>query len=74
MRRALLIVILALYVVAVPWYRDPGGPLRIVWGLPDWVAVALGCYATIAILNAVAWLLTDITDSDDISPDSGDRP
>jgi hypothetical protein len=32
----------------------------LVFGLPDWVAVALGCYLAVAILNALAWLLTDI--------------
>jgi hypothetical protein len=48
-----------LYLASVPWYRDPDAPLRIVLGLPDWVAVALACYAAAACLNAVAWLLVD---------------
>jgi len=75
-RRTLLIIILALYAAAVPWYRDPGDPLRILWGLPDWVAVALACYACVAILNAAAWLLTDFEDSDgdgERDSESGDR-
>lgn len=73
-RRTLLIIILALYVAAVPWYRDPGDPLRILWGLPDWVAVALACYVSVAILNAAAWLLTDFEDSDgERDSEPGDR-
>jgi hypothetical protein len=36
-----------------------------VWlGLPDWVAVALLCYAAVAVLNSLAWLLTDVPDRD----------
>jgi hypothetical protein len=52
-------VIALLYVASVPWYRDPDAPLRIVLGLPDWVAVAIGCYAAAACLNAAAWWLRD---------------
>ena len=33
-------------------------------GLPDWVAVALVCYAAAAVCNALAWLLTDVPDGD----------
>ncbi len=33
-----------------------------VLGMPDWVAVAIGCYVLAAVLNAVAWLLTDVED------------
>ena len=51
-----------LYVISVPWYRDAGEPLRIWLGLPDWVAVALVCYVAVAILNAVAWLVTEVSD------------
>jgi len=51
-------------VVSIPWYRAAGEPGR--WlGLPDWVAVALVCYVAVAVLNSVAWLLTDIPDPDD---------
>ncbi len=59
-RRALLAMIAALYLVSVPWYRDSDAPLRLVMGLPDWVAVALGCYIAVAVLNALAWSMTDI--------------
>ena len=61
-RRALLLIIGLLYVVSIPWYRATGEPAAIWWGLPDWVAVAVGCYAAVAVLNAVAWLLTDVAD------------
>lgn len=62
-RAALLAAIVVLFVVAVPWYRTAGAaPAR--WlGLPDWVAVALACYAAATVLNAVAWLLTDMDDA-----------
>ena len=53
----ILLGILLLFVASVPWYRETGAPVTIVFGLPDWVAVAIGCYAAIAILNCVAWLL-----------------
>ncbi len=69
-RRALLALIGLLYIVSVPWYRDTEAPLRLVMGLPDWVAVALGCYITIALLNAIAWLSTDFPEIPE-EPDSG---
>jgi hypothetical protein len=56
-----------LYVLSVPWYRETGAPVEIVAGLPDWVAVALACYVGVAILNGVAWLLTDVRDDPDES-------
>jgi hypothetical protein len=49
-------------VISIPWYRPTGEPVAIWWGLPDWVTVAIGCYAAVAVLNAVAWLLTDVAD------------
>lgn len=61
-RTALLLAIGLLYVLSIPWYRDPDAPLRLVFGLPDWVAVALGCYAGVAVLNALAWLRTEVRD------------
>jgi hypothetical protein len=60
LRSALLIAIGALYLVSVPWYRETGSPVTFVWGLPDWVALALACYLGVAVLNGVAWLLTDM--------------
>ena len=62
LRAALLVLIAALYVVSIPWYRSANAPVAVWFGLPDWVAVALLCYAAIAILNSIAWLLTDVPD------------
>ncbi len=64
LRAALLAVIAALYVVSIPWYRGSGAKASVWLGLPDWVAVALLCYAAVAVLNSFAWLLTDIPDRD----------
>jgi len=61
-RTALLAAIGVLYVVSLPWYRDPEAPVETVYGFPDWVAVAIACYVGVAVLNAAAWLLTEIRD------------
>jgi hypothetical protein len=66
LRAILLAVVGVLYLLSVPWYRDPAAPLRLILGLPDWVAVALGCYVLAAVLNAWAWLLADVDDERDI--------
>ena len=63
LRSVLLITIGALYVLSVPWYRETGSAVRFVFGLPDWVAWALGCYVGVAILNCAAWLLTDMPET-----------
>lgn len=61
--RALLLAgIAVLYVVSIPWYRSAQAEPALLFGLPDWVAVALACYAGVAVLNCVAWLLTDVSD------------
>jgi hypothetical protein len=67
LRAVLLGLIGLLYAVSIPWYRETGAAPDIAFGLPDWVAVALGCYVAVALLNALAWLLTDIPEppSDD---------
>ena len=62
LRRVLLCLIGLLYAVSVPWYRGDAPPARL-FGLPDWVAVAILCYAAAAVLNAAAWLSTDIPES-----------
>ena len=49
--------------LSVPWYRETGSAVAFVWGLPDWVAWALGCYVAVAILNCAAWLLTDMPEA-----------
>ena len=70
-RALLLAVIGALYVVSIPWYRAASDDPAIWLGLPDWVAVALGCYIGVAVLNSLAWLLTEIPDP---PPESGEDP
>jgi hypothetical protein len=55
-------VIALLYIASIPWYRDTDAPLRLWFGLPDWVAVALLCYVGVAIVNAFAWLWTEVPD------------
>lgn len=62
LRRILLGVIVLLYAASIPWYRTAGVPSTQWLGLPDWVSVALLSYAAIAVLNAVAWMMTDIPD------------
>jgi hypothetical protein len=64
LRALLLGAIGLLYLVSIPWYRQAGSEPGLVLGLPDWVAVALGCYVGVAILNAAAWLVTDVGDDD----------
>jgi len=68
-RIGLLTIVAVLYVLSVPWYRETGAPVTIVGGLPDWVATALACYVLVAILNAAAWLFTEM--DDDIVPPPG---
>jgi hypothetical protein len=41
----------------------------ILFGFPDWVAVALACYIGVAVLNSIAWALTDVPDA---SPGDGE--
>jgi hypothetical protein len=60
----LLVGIGVLYVVSIPWYRAKGPGPDLWWGLPDWVAVALGCYAGVAVLNAAAWLLAEVPEAE----------
>lgn len=67
-RALLLMLIGVLFVLSIPWYRSPEDEVELILGLPDWVAVALGCYASAAILNSIAWLLTDIEDPDEEAP------
>jgi hypothetical protein len=56
---------LLLYAISIPWYRTGGAASSILWGLPDWVAVAIACYVGAAVLNAIAWLVTDVPDVPD---------
>jgi len=66
-RRLMLLAIAALYLASIPWYRDPEAEVRVIGGLPDWVAVALGCYVAVAVLNALAWWRTEVSDDEDPS-------
>ncbi len=68
-RKWLLAAIALLYVLSVPWYREPGAEPEMLLGLPDWVAIALGCYVGVAILNSIAWLLTDVSDEHPEGPE-----
>jgi hypothetical protein len=65
LRRGLLAIICVLYAASIPWYRDAGEDASVWLGLPDWVAVALLCYVAVAVLNSIAWLLTDVPDRDE---------
>jgi hypothetical protein len=70
-RGTLLVGVVLLYVVSIPWYRDPGSEVAVWLGLPDWVAVALGCYVGAAVLNAWAWHRTDVPDREPPSDGEG---
>ena len=63
-RWLLLIGVGVLYAVSIPWYRTGGAEPELWLGLPDWVTVAIGCYVGAAVLNAAAWLLTEIPEDD----------
>jgi hypothetical protein len=67
-RRGLLAAIGLLYVLSIPWYRRADAAPGTWWGLPDWVAVALACYAGVAVLNAVAWWLSEEVDPEPTPP------
>ena len=73
-RRILLGMIGFLFVASVPWYRQ-GGEFQLFLGLPDWVAVAIGCYAVAACLNSWAWLWTEVDDHAELDflPKSNDQ-
>jgi hypothetical protein len=71
LRLVLIAIITLLFLLSVPWYREAGEAPAIWLGLPDWVAVALGCYLGAAVLNAIAWLLTDVPDEDPPSDPTG---
>lgn len=62
LRIACYVVIALLYIASVPWYRDVDAPLVLWMGLPDWVAIAVLCYVGVAIVNAAAWVLTEVPD------------
>jgi len=52
-----------LFLLSIPWYRSSLPAEGGIWlGLPDWVSTALLCYVGVALLNALAWLWTEILD------------
>ncbi len=63
-RKLLLLLVGVLYVASIPWYRTTGAEPELIFGLPDWVAIALGCYVAAALCNSLAWMLTDIDDDE----------
>lgn len=65
LRTLLLVLIALLYALSIPWYRSADAEPRLLFGLPDWMAVALACYAAAAVLNSLAWLLSDVSDGDE---------
>ena len=67
-RSLLLVAIALLYVFSIPWYRESGASPEIWWGLPDWVTVAVLCYAAAAVCNACAWLLPAMPEEEDGDP------
>lgn len=66
LRLGLLALIVLLFILSVPWYRAETDELRLILGLPDWVAVAVGCYVLAACLNSVAWLWTEVDDEAEV--------
>ncbi|MEZ4216861.1 MAG: hypothetical protein R3E88_10330 [Myxococcota bacterium] len=62
-RRVALAAIGVLYVLSVPWYREPGAAPTLWLGLPSWVTVAIACYVAVAVLNALAWSWTTVEDA-----------
>ena len=57
-------VIVVLYALSIPWYRTPGAVPHVIFGLPDWVVVAVGCYLAVAVLTALTWLRLPFHDGD----------
>lgn len=64
LRRFLFLCIAVLYVISVPWYRASDAEVEIIFGLPDWVAFAVLCYASVAVLNSLAWMLQEPEDEE----------
>ena len=62
LRGVLLALVAVLFCLSVPWYRSDDQPLRLLFGVPDWVAVAVICYVLVAVLNSLAWMRTGIDD------------
>ncbi len=61
-RRFVLLLTVLFFLAAIPWHRSPGEMPAYWLGLPDWAAVSLLCFVGVAITNAIAWLLTDLSE------------
>jgi hypothetical protein len=71
LRGFVLALVGLLFVLSIPWYRPPSETPSLLFGLPDWVAVALVCYLGVAVLNALAWALTEVADREPADPGGG---
>ena len=69
-RRLGLALLALLYVVSIPWYRESEAPAPLWLGLPDWVTLALLCYAAAALLNFWLWRRTGLDEGDE----PGEKP
>jgi hypothetical protein len=65
------VAIALLYALSIPWYRPTGSESAMWLGIPDWVAAALACYVAAAVLNALAWLLSDVRDEEPADGEGG---
>ena len=63
-RGALLLAVAVLYGLSIPWYRGADASPGLWLGVPGWVALATACYVAAAVLNALAWLATDLEGGD----------
>jgi len=74
LRRGLLAGIGLLYLLSVPWYWTADASPQLWFGLPSWVAVAVGCYFAAACLNAIAWWIAPLSDDLPVSPEDESSP
>ena len=57
LKTSLVSLLPMLLIFSVPWYRKSGARSSfLIDGIPDWVTVALICYALIALVNFVVWV------------------
>ena len=61
-----------LFLLSIPWYREANAAPPLLFGLPSWVAVAIGCYLGAACLNAIAWWIVPLSDHLPAAAEAGD--